>query len=450
LIADVSSHGSVGLLIVAVVLLAYAGLSRRLATTVVSGPMIFVTLGVLVGSQGLDLVDFSLSSDLVRTVVEATLVLVLFSDASRIDLAGLRRHLALPGRLLGIGLPLTMVFGVGAAFLVYPDLALLELALIAVILAPTDAALGQAVVSNPRVPAWVRQGLNVESGLNDGIAVPLFTVLTAIAVAETTGGGLGVELVRQLSWGVVCGISVGLTGGWILQLTYRRGWISPAWIGIAGLLVAVIAYASAVSLGGSGFIAAFCAGIAFGHRTREELPDAGEFGEQAGQLLEAITFLIFGGAILTIALEHPSGHAILYAVLSLTIVRMVPVAIALLGSGSARPTVAFCGWFGPRGLASVLFLVLLVEDAPKLDHLPAVSAAVTWTVALSVLLHGITAVPFSDWYSAWYERRSQRADTAPIVEASRTHEHRVRRTERDLFSSRSDPEPGDPRANRRR
>jgi NhaP-type Na+/H+ or K+/H+ antiporter len=127
---------------------------------------------------------------------------------------------------------------------------------------------------------------------------------------------------------------------------------------------------------------------------------------------------------------------------------MVPVAIALLGSGSARPTVAFCGWFGPRGLASVLFLVLLVEDVPKLEHLPAVSAAVTWTVALSVLLHGITAVPFSDWYSAWYERRSRRADPAPIVEASRTHEHRVRRSERDLFSSRSDPEPGDSKANR--
>jgi sodium/hydrogen antiporter len=446
MIAEVSSHRAAGLLVVAAALLAYAALSRRLATTVVSGPMIFVALGVVVGSQGLDLVDFSLSSDLVRTVVEATLVLVLFSDASRIDLAGLRRHLALPGRLLGIGLPLTVVLGVGAAALVYPNLALLELGLIAVILSPTDAALGQAVVSNPRLPVWVRQGLNVESGLNDGIAVPLFTVLTAIAVAESGAGNhsLGVVLVRQLSWGVVCGVGVGFLGGWILLAALRRGWSSPGWTGIAGLLVAVIAYASAVSLGGSGFIAAFCAGMVFGQRTRDELPDATEFGEQAGQLLEAVTFLIFGGAILTVALEHPSGRAIVYAVLSLTVVRMVPVAIALLRSGTARPTVAFCGWFGPRGLASVLFLVLLVEDAPTLDHLPAVAAAVTWTVALSVVLHGVTAVPLSDRYAAWYERRTQRPEAKPIVEASTTHVHPVGRIGRGLFPDASRSEPGNP------
>jgi sodium/hydrogen antiporter len=438
MIAEVSGHGATGLLVVAAALLAYAAFSRRLATTVISGPMIFVALGVLVGAQGLDLVDFSLSSDLVRTVVEATLVLVLFSDASRIDLPGLRRHLALPGRLLGIGLPLTVLFGVGAAYLVYPNLELLEFALIAVILAPTDAALGQAVVSNLRLPAWVRQGLNVESGLNDGIAVPLFTVLTAIAVAETTSGNrsLGIELVRQLGWGLVCGVGVGIVGSWVLLLVHRRGWISESWTGIAALLVAVITYASAVSLGGSGFIAAFCAGMVFGHRTRHELPDATEFGEQTGQLLEGITFVIFGGAILSVALQHVSGTAILYAVLSLTLVRMVPVAIALIGSGTARPTVAFCGWFGPRGLASVLFLVLLLEDAPGLDHLSAVTAAVTWTVALSVLLHGITAVPLSDRYADWYERHTQRPGAAPIVEASTTHEHPLPRSGRGLFSSR--------------
>ncbi len=205
--------------------------------------------------------------------------------------------------------------------------------------------------------------------------------------------------------------------------------------------------------GGSGFIAAFCAGMAFGHVTRGELPNVNEFDDQAGQLLEAITFLIFGGAVLTLALDHPSARAILYAVLSLTVVRTVPVAIAMFRSGSAPQTVAFCGWFGPRGLASVLFLVLLLEDAPNLEHLSIIAAAVTWTVALSVLAHGLTAVPLSDRYSAWYERR--RATNSPIVEASHTHEHRIRRsswdrlTERDSTTDRGHPEPGPPASDRR-
>jgi NhaP-type Na+/H+ or K+/H+ antiporter len=417
--------------------------SRRLATTVVSGPMIFVAIGLLVGSKGFDLVDFSLSSDLVRTVVEATLVLVLFGDASRIDLAGLRRHLPLPARLLGIGLPLTVAAGIAAAALVYPGLAVLVLALVAVILAPTDAALGQAVVSNPRLPAWVRQGLNVESGLNDGIAVPVFTTLTAIAVAETAGAShsLATELIQQLGWGLACGVGAGVGGAVVLLFAHRRGWLSPAWLGIAGLLVAAVAYASAVALGGSGFIAAFGAGMAFGHRTRDELGGVEDFDDQAGQLLEALTFLIFGGAVLTVALDHPSGRAILYAVLSLTVVRMVPVAVALIGSGSARPTVAFLGWFGPRGLASVLFLVLLLEDAPDLEHLPTIAAAVTWTVTLSVVAHGASAVPLSDRYAAWYERRRS-TGTEPIVEASHAHDHRVRRSAWDRITDRDDTDRG--------
>ena len=438
MIATVGAHGSIGLAVAAASLLVYAALSRRLATTVVSGPMIFVALGVLLGPKGLDLVDFSLENELVRTVVEATLVLVLFSDASRIDLVGLRRHLPLPARLLGIGLPLTVLAGVAAAAVVYSGLAVLELALIAVILAPTDAALGQAVVTNPRLPAWVRQGLNVESGLNDGIAVPVFTTLTAIAVAESAGASHGLvrELIQQLGWGLVVGVAVGLAGAWLLLVTHRHGWLGSAWVGIAVLLVAVVAYGLAVALGGSGFIAAFCAGMAFGQRTRKELPQGGDFNEEAGQLLAAVTFLIFGGVMLSAALDQPSGRAILYAVLSLTIVRLVPVAVALLGSGSARPTVLFCGWFGPRGLASVLFLVLLIEDAPTLEHLSSVTAAVTWTVALSVLAHGMTAVPLSDAYARWYVSRTGGEHGAPIIEASPAHEHPVRRSARN---PRSDP-----------
>lgn len=432
MLAEVSSHGTLGLLLSAVGLLAVAACSRRLAATWISPPMLFLCIGVLVGPVGLDAVVFSLSSDLVRTIVELTLVLVLFSDASRIDLGGLRRHVALPGRLLGIGLPLTILAGVAAALVVFPTLSILAVLLIAVILAPTDAALGQAVVANPRIPLWVRQGLNVESGLNDGIAVPVFTTLTAIAVTETVGSGHGLvnELVRQLGGGLVCGVAVGVGGAAVLTLAQDRGWMSPNWTGIATFLVALVAYFSSVAIGGSGFIAAFCAGMAFGHRTSERPPDAGEYTEyteETGQMLAAITFVVFGGTLLSTAIEQPSGRAVLYAVLSLTLVRLVPVALSLIRSGSATPTVAFVGWFGPRGLASVLFLVLLIEEVPAFEHLDTIVAAVTWTVTLSVVLHGLSAVPLSDRYASWYAAHRTAKDAPSIAETGDAHEHRLRR-----------------------
>jgi NhaP-type Na+/H+ or K+/H+ antiporter len=422
-IATTTGHEALGLLVVALTLLGYASFSGRLETTMVSGPMVFVALGVLAGAKGFDLVDFSLRSEVVRTIVEATLALVLFSDASRIDIGRLRRHVALPGRLLGIGLPLTILAGMAVCAAVFPGLAGVEVALVAVILAPTDAALGQAVLTNRRVPAWVRQGLNVESGLNDGIAVPVFATLTAVAVGDEHA--LGREVVRQLGWGVVAGLAVGFAGAALLTATQERRWLDPAWTGIAGVLVATIAYTSAVALGGSGFIAAFCAGLAFGGSTRESLPEAGEFGDHAGQLLAAITFVIFGGALVTPALDHVSARTLLYAVASLTVIRLVPVALALIGSGAARPTVAFCGWFGPRGLASVLFLVLLIEDAPGLEHLSTVAAVVTWTVLLSIVAHGMTAVPLAAAYARWYERTAERPDRN-LVEVHPVHEHPLR------------------------
>ena len=191
--------------------------------------------------------------------------------------------------------------------------------------------------------------------------------------------------------------------------------------------MALIAYFSAVAIGGSGFIAAFCAGMAFGHRTPERLSDAGEYTEETGQVLAALTFVVFGGTLLSTAIEHPSGRAVLYAVLSLTLVRLVPVALSLIGSGSASPTVAFVGWFGPRGLASVLFLVLLIEEVPAFEHLDTIVGAVTWTVTLSILLHGLSAVPLSDRYAAWYETHRTAKDAPSIAETGDAHEHRLRR-----------------------
>jgi NhaP-type Na+/H+ or K+/H+ antiporter len=191
------------------------------------------------------------------------------------------------------------------------------------------------------------------------------------------------------------------------------------------VLVAAIAYLGAVELGGSGFIAAFVAGMAFGGRTRAEVPDASEFGDHTGQLLAAFTFVIFGGALVTPSLDQLTPRVVLYAVLSLTVIRMIPVGLALIGSGAARPTVAFCAWFGPRGLASVLFLVLLIEDAPELDHLSTIAAVVTWTVLLSIVAHGMTAVPLAEVYGRWYERTADAAGE-DMVEVAAVHEHPLR------------------------
>jgi NhaP-type Na+/H+ or K+/H+ antiporter len=390
---------------VAVTLLAFAAISGRVQGTPITAPMLFTAAGLLLGVDALGLVDPSASGESVKLLAEATLTLVLFSDASRIDLRALRDEISVPARLLGIGLPFTLALGFVVAVLVLGPLAWPEALVLAVILAPTDAALGQAVVTLPKLPSRVRQGLNVESGLNDGICVPLFFIALGIAQAEegVIGHGAAARIVaEEIGYGILAGVIAGLATAVVVELAGRRGLVDDSWLRIAPLAGAALAFGIADPIGGSGFIAAFVGGLVFGaFRQREREHSVTSLIEQGGSILSALTFVVFGAVLLEPALEDLTWSAAFYAVLSLTLVRMLPVAVSMIGSGARRPTVAFLGWFGPRGLASIVFAILVLEEG-GLPHDGLMLTTAYLTVGLSVLLHGLSAAPLADRYARWF------------------------------------------------
>ena len=350
---------------IALILLGFAAISGRLDGTPITPAMVFTAAGLLVGVEALGIVDPAATGAEVKLLAEATLAVVLFSDASRIDLRVLRGELGVPVRLLGIGLPLTIVLGFVTALVLFDALAWPEALVLAVILAPTDAALGQAVVSLKRLPSRVRQGLNVESGLNDGICVPLFLVALAVAQAEedAIGNGHAFRLVvEKIGYGTLVGAAAGAAAAAIVVVAGGRQFIAPAWLQVVPLAGAALAFEVAEAIGGSGFIAAFVGGAVFGGLRNQRGGEVSYLLEEAGAVLGALTFVIFGAVLLGPALGDMTWQIAVYAVLSLTVIRMLPVAIAMAGSGARRPTVGFLGWFGPRGLASIVFALLVVEE----------------------------------------------------------------------------------------
>ncbi len=384
------------LLIIALAVLGFALVSRRLTGTPVTAPMVFTTVGLLVGSAGAAWFDVTFEGEPAQALVEATLVLVLFTDAARIDLGALRRYAGIPVRLLVVGLPLTVLAGTLLALLLLDGLTFGEALLLATILAPTDAALGQAVVSDHRLPVRVRQSLNVESGLNDGIAAPLVTVAIALAAAEADPGGSGELLAfvaRQLGFGLACGLLAGVVGARAQRSAVLAGRVEGAWRQLATLAVAAAAFAGAELFGGNGFVAAFVAGLAFGRVAREETAGVQEFSQDEGELLTVVTFLVFGAALAGPRVDL-GWTSLLYALASLTVVRMLPVLLALAGSGTRLRTRVFLAWFGPRGLASILFVLLALDelDAPGVELVADVAVL---TVLLSVFAHGLSAAPWA-------------------------------------------------------
>jgi sodium/hydrogen antiporter len=410
---------------IAALLIGYATVSRRLERLNVSGAMFFTTTGLLVGPV-LGLLDLQLHSEQVKLLAEITLTLVLFADASRISLRALRHESAVPLRLLGLGLPLTIVAGALIGATVVPGISFAEAVVLAIVLACTDAALGQAVVSDERVPSRIRQGLNVESGLNDGLCVPLFFI--AIAFAETDAGTASAHYAAQLvfeqiGYGLVGGVAAGALGGLALQLAARRRLIEPHWLQILSVASALLAAGVATALGGSIFIAAFTGGFLFGALRRDTGGEVTYLVDEGGELFNAVTFIVFGAVILGPVLDEVTWQIVLYAILSLTIARMLPVALAMLGTGARRPTLAFLGWFGPRGLASIVFAVILLDDT-KLPHLQTLLLAITVTIALSVYVHGLTARPLTERYARWWN--SHPRDALPTMESVPGASHRLR------------------------
>ncbi len=402
--------------VVAAFILGFGSISGLIQRTVLTPPMFFVAIGLILGGGWLDLIHLDVEGEFVTTLAELTLVLILFTDASRIDLKLLRRDHTIPVRLLSIGLPLTMILGALLAIGILPSLSIWEAVVLAVILAPTDAALGQAVVSSPRVPVRIRQALNVESGLNDGIALPI--LLFFISLAAVSSSAISADpaywiqfAAFQIILGPIAGVVVAYVGGSLIFWAENKGWVDEAFQRLVALGLALLAFALAELIGGNGFIAAFCAGMTLGNKFRSVCGRLYEFAEAEGQLLTLLTFMLYGAIMLVPALVDVTWWIVLYAILSLTIVRLLPVAISLLGQQLQPQTFLFLGWFGPRGIASILYCLLVLERAELVGRDVMYSTIMT-TVLFSIIAHGLTAVPGANWYGAHAEA-NQGDDSMP-------------------------------------
>ena len=387
--------------LVALLVLGFAGVSGRVSTGSLTAPMVFVGAGLVLGVFGLT--PAVPLDDVLHIVAELTLVVILFTDAAKIRLASLVRGYGIPLRLLAIGMPLTIVLGGIAAALILPGFDWADALLLAAILAPTDAALGQAVMTGERVPARIRQALSVESGLNDGIALPAIMILCAFAApALHPAEGWSVYVALQLILGPLAGITAGLIGSQLVLIGRKNGWMSKGYLQISALALAVAAFAGAELMGGNGLIAAFVAGLTMGNSAKPVRDCLYEFAETEGELLMLFAFLLIGGLLGPAALAALDGPTMLYAVLSLTVVRIVPVALSLVGLRLRVPTILFLGWFGPRGLASVIFALVVVHAGVPAGH--AILNVAVATVLLSIVLHGASAAPLAALYGRFAER----------------------------------------------
>lgn len=384
--------------VIAAFVFLYSVVAGRIERTAINGAIVFIGFGLIFGPLGLGFLTLNVSADTLKTLVEMTLALVLFVDAAQADLGVLRRSFRLPQRMLLIAFPLTILLGIGVGVVMFDELALIEIAILATILAPTDAALGKAVITNKSVPADVRECLNVESGLNDGLAVPVLFVLLAIAVGSHHEGRtfvFALELVaEEIGIGLVVGLGLTLLGAWILGFCTRHSWITESWRQLPVGALAIACFAVAQSIGGSGFIAAFAGGMLFGALAKQHKHDLLLATEGTSDTLVLITWVVFGAAIVGVVIVEVNWLALTYAVLSLTVIRMLPVFLSLAGTGLRFEGKLFLGWFGPRGLASIVFgIIVLNAQLPGGDTLTQV---VVYTVLLSVIAHGLTANAFSE------------------------------------------------------
>ena len=412
-----------GWAIVAAMFAAYALVARRLDRLSITAPMVLVLGGAVLGAGYLNVLPANVSSDSIRLVTELTLALILFADASTVPLRQAEGDAGVPLRLLGIGLPLTMALGAVAAHLLFPSITWPEAALIAAIVAPTDAALGIAVVTNPAVPTRIRRALNIESGLNDGIATPFVAVFLAMVVDGVANDDWATSALAELARGVALGIALGYVGGQFVCWAKSRGWMTPVSDQLVVLSFAFIAYLGAVALSGNGFVAAFVAGLVFGSATRGQLHEATEFTDTVGLFSSFVVWVIFGAAFVGPVI-HAGIHLrpVLYAVISLTVVRMVPVAIALIGDRFRHVTVGFMGWFGPRGLASVVFTLIAFDALGGHTRASKLVEITTWTILMSVLGHGLSSGPLSAAYG-----RSLKTAPAGTPELATVKPTRIRR-----------------------
>ncbi len=374
----------------------FALVSKRIQGTIFTAPILFTLGGLLLSRVLMERTGLTYTEGGLHVLAELTLILVLAADASQISLSDLRKMKAIPIRLLTVALPLIIIIGSIVGYLIFPGIGWYQAAVIAAILAPTDAALGASLLADKTIPLKIRQGLNVESGLNDGIALPAVVFFACfLNITHQSGEVNWIQFLSlQLTMGPIAGIAVGWVGGHLIAYAAKKNWMTSEFQGVAAIALAVLAFAIAEIVHGNGFIAAFVAGLTYGNLHVSYSKFLHEFTETESQFLAYLTFFLFGALILPEALHHITGQIILYACLSLTFVRMLPVAISMLGMKLGLATTAFLGWFGPRGLASLLFGLLILEDL-QVEQAEFIQTVVATTVLLSIVLHGITAAPFS-------------------------------------------------------
>jgi sodium/hydrogen antiporter len=385
----------------ALLILGYGIFSKLSERSMISAPMVFVSVGILLSYFVGESWREGFNAAVVEPIAQITLILVLFNDASTLDLKALIKDRRLPMRLLFIGLPITMVLGILLAIPLFPGIDIWPLAMMAIILSPTDAALGLAVVTSELVPLKIRQTINVESGLNDGIAFPPLLICIAVLSGESTGDSgfayWGIFILKQFIYGPIIGGFVGWLGGYLVEIASKRGWMNHTFQRLASIAIAFLAYSMAEMFHGNGFIAAFFAGMLLGTRTESIRERLHEFGEAESQALILFIFLLLGMILVPFSFPYWDANTIIYAVLSLTIIRMLPVAICLLGTELQWRSIWFIAWFGPRGIASVLYLLMVIIELGRVGY-EKIAAVITLTVLLSIFLHGITAIPFSKMY----------------------------------------------------
>jgi NhaP-type Na+/H+ or K+/H+ antiporter len=387
----------VELAVLALFVFCYSLVAGRVDRMPLSGPIIFVFAGFLMGPLGFGWFDDSVTNRDLRFFADLTLALILFIDAANADLSILKRQLRIPSRMLLFGLPGVIALGTVLAALLFSELTLLEAAILGTMLAATDAALGKAVITNDNVPAKIREGLNFESGMNDGLCVPVLLVFIALASGTAGEGGstmLALRLVAQeLGVGLVVGVGLAASGAWLMRKCMERGWITEIWKQVTVVFLAIACFTVAQSLHGSGYIAAFVGGIVFGYNAKEETHRLVLAAEGTGEALALVTWMLFGSAVIGQVFESFTWQVVVYALLSLTVVRMLPVFFCLSGTGEDTRSRLFLGWFGPRGLASIVFTIIVLNKNLPGGNLLAL--VVVCTVFFSLIAHGISANPLA-------------------------------------------------------
>ncbi|MBS2100209.1 cation:proton antiporter [Carboxylicivirga linearis] len=388
--------------ILCIIILIYSLIAGKVEKKPISSAMFFLFVGLVLGPFTIDFFSIKFNEEVYKTLAECALALVLFTDASKANLKTLKGQIAIPYHLLLIGLPITIIFGVLIGKLVFPAMSWIELGILSTILAPTDAALGEPVVNHKSVPAKVREGINVESGLNDGICVPILLLLMSIYKFDanehvTFGFAFGL-FIKEIGIGVLVGATLAYLGSLVIKHGLTKQWIESAWKPSIVIVMALTCFSLAQTLDGSGFIATFVGGLIFNRALKNHKSTMLTGALGVGKILNAVVWIVFGSVITAEILPLLTLPIILYSILSLTVIRILPVLLCLLNNKISGYSKLFIAWFGPRGLASIVFAAMVFEGDLAYGNTIVLTACCT--ILISVFVHGISAEPMTKFFTS--------------------------------------------------